>query len=132
LALQGTLDTIPAHNPVHVSHLLRGKLAPWLFVALSGGVAGWLLRGRQVWTALSVLSAVAVALMDRSHGYWHALPLVVPPLVLAAERPVTAEPAARPWQVAWGWTLGAALLAFRYPLTPFWHWLAEAVTGRVS
>ncbi len=130
-ALSGTLETIPADNPVHVSHLLRGKSSPWLFVLLALVISGYLLRHRYLWAALTVLSGALVALMDRSHGYWHVLPLVVPALVLAAERPSLAPPASRLWWGAWGWALGAAVLAFRYPLTPYWQWLADVVRGRV-
>jgi hypothetical protein len=131
-ALQGTLETIPAHNPVHFSHLLRGKIAPVLFVVLSGAAFGYLVRIRHPWSALTVLSAALVALLDRSHGYWHALPLVVPPLVLAAERSPTAQPAPRPWQLVWGWALVASALAFRLPFTPYWQWLVDAARGRVE
>ncbi|QRO00521.1 hypothetical protein JRI60_16530 [Archangium violaceum] len=130
-ALQGTLETIPADNPAHVSHLLRGKPAPLLFVLVSAATAGYLLRTRHVWTALSVLSAVLVALLDRSHGYWHALPLLVPPLVLAAEGSPSAPLPPRHWQVAWGWVVAATVLAFRYPLTPYWQWLVDVARGRV-
>jgi hypothetical protein len=131
VALQGTLETIPADNPVHFSHLLRGKPSPLLFVLLSVATSGYLLRTRHVWTALSVLAAVLAALLDRSHGYWHALPLLVPPLVLAAERSPSESPAARHWQVAWGWVVVATVLAFRYPLTPYWQWLVDVARGRV-
>ena len=130
-ALSGTLETIPADNPVHFSHLLRGKSSPPAFILLALGVAGYLLRHRYVWSALCVLAGAMVALMDRSHGYWHVLPLVVPALVLAAERPASAPPAPRLWWAAWGWALVGALVAFRYPLTPYWQWLVDVMRGRV-
>lgn len=130
-ALSGTLETIPADNPVHVSHLLRGKSSPPAFILLALGVFGYLLRHRYPWAALTVLSGALVALMDRSHGYWHVLPLVVPALVLAAERPASASPAPRLWWAAWGWALVGALISFRYPLTPYWQWLVDVMRGRV-
>ena len=130
-ALSGTLETIPADNPVHVSHLLRGKSSPPAFILLALGVFGYLLRHRSPWAALCVLSGALVALMDRSHGYWHVLPLVVPALVLAAERPASAPPAPRLWWAAWGWALVGALISFRYPLTPYWQWLVDVMRGDV-
>jgi hypothetical protein len=116
---------------VHLSHLLRGKPSPLLFVLLALACFASLLRQRAPWAALTVLAGAGVALMDRSYGYWHALPLVIPALVLAAERPSPAPAAPRLWWVAWGWPLAAAVVAFRYPLTPYWQWLADVVRGRV-
>ena len=130
-ALSGTLETIPADSPVHVSHLLRGKSSPPAFLLLALGVFGYLLRHRYLWAALSVLTGALVAFMDRSHGYWHVLPLVVPALVLAAERPASSPPAPRLWWAAWGWALVGALISFRYPLTPYWQWLVDVMRGRV-
>lgn len=128
-ALRGTLDTIPAHNPVHGSHLVGLRPAPLAFVALGLVVAAGLWRSGARWTALTVLAAVGVALADRSHGYWHALVLVVPPVVLAAER---REEGWRLPLLTWGWTVAAALLAFRFTTTAFWQWLVDALRQRVT
>ena len=54
-ALSGTLETIPADSPVHVSHLLRGKSSPPAFLLLALGVFGYLLRHRYLWAALTPL-----------------------------------------------------------------------------
>ncbi|MDX2011700.1 MAG: hypothetical protein SFW67_15985 [Myxococcaceae bacterium] len=124
--LSGTLDTIPADNPVHASHLLHAR-APLRFLVIAAVAVGSLVAWRARWTALTVVAAVLVAMSDRSYGFWHALPLIVPPLVVAAEQGADRRAA---W-VAWGWTLAAVLGAFLYPFTAPWQWLADVVAGRL-
>jgi hypothetical protein len=126
-ALVGTLDTIPADNPVHASHLGHGR-APIRFLLVAAVGVVWLVAWRARWTALTVVAAVLVAMSDRSYGFWHALPLVVPPLVVAVE---TGADRRAPW-VAWGWSIAAVLGAFLYPFTAAWQWLADVVAGRIG
>lgn len=128
-ALRGTLDTIPAHNPVHFEHLVRGSAKAVEFFVLALLVAGWLWRSRARWTALTILAAVGVALSDRSHGYYHALVMLVPPLVLSAER---REPGKALPLITWAWCYVSVLLAFRYQWSAFYQWLIDASRGQVS
>jgi hypothetical protein len=123
--LAGTLGTIPADNPVHASHLgVTRAPVRFLVVALLG--VGLLLWRRARWTALTVIAAVLVAMADRSYGFWHALPLIVPPFVVAVERPGDSRAAT----VAWGWSLAAMLGAYLYPFTAAWQWLVDAFVAR--
>lgn len=113
----GTLGTIPADNPVHVSHPLRF----WLLLGwtAAGALAvGW--RDRPIFSATLVATA-AVAVLERSYGYWHALALLAPLLACLAEPRTTR----RDWALALAWVLGASVLAYREAATPFWSWAFE-------
>jgi hypothetical protein len=115
-----SLEQIPAHNPLYGLHLLHGKPRPLLFAAMALGGATLLFRARAWLPATTLLSAWVVVLLDRSYGYWHALPLVVPWLVMGAEASLRAP------RVRWAALAGlAAMLGLGYlnPLEPSWGWL---------
>jgi hypothetical protein len=120
LTVAPSLEQIPAHNPLHVVHLLHGKLRPLLFAALMLGGAAWLVRARAWLTAATLLACWAVTLADRSYGYWHALPLVVPWLVAGTDAALGA-PRVR-WAALAG-LVGILGLAYLNPLEPSWGWL---------
>ena len=115
-----TLGQIPAHNPLHLSHLLEGRPRPLLFAVLVLGSTAVLARQRQRLAAACTLAAWAVTLSDRSYGYWHALPLCVPWLVFVVEAPPAATRAR--W-VALAVLLGALALGYLNPLAVTWGWL---------
>lgn len=123
VALTGSLGTIPADNPVHYTHL---KLALSLLLILTGAGAVWLWREKERLVAITMLVACALAVLERSHGWWHAGTLLGPGLILAA-RPHRVGWA---WPVLLGWTVGSAYLAFRHPWSPFWQWVPFALSAR--
>ena len=122
VALAGTLDTIPPHNPVHFTHL---KLPLALFTAISAAAAIFLWRTGERLAAVTVIAAFALAVMERSHGWWHAGVLLAPGMVLAT----------RTWSVGWhwpvvvGWTVGSSALAYRHLWSVFWTWVPFALGG---
>lgn len=128
-ALSGTLDTIPTDNPVHCSHLFAGLRPPFLLIGLGVATAAWLWRSRARWTALTIFAALGVALSDRSHGYYHALVMVVPPLVLSAER---REPERSLPIITWVWCWLSVLIAFRYQWSAFFQWFFDAIAQQVN
>lgn len=122
VAVAPSLGQIPAHNPLHVDHLLLGKPRPWAFAALAAAAVGLAARRRAWLAAGSALAAWVVTLSDRSYGYWHALPLLVPWLASGVERG-TRAPRGR-W-LALVFLLLAFVLAYRHPLEPAWRWLVR-------
>jgi hypothetical protein len=120
--LTGSLETIPADNPVHYTHL---KLALLLLALLTAGVTGWFWRLNERLVAATVVATFALALMERSHGWWHAGTLLAPGLILAA----------RPHRVGWAWpvlllwTVVSSYLAFRHPWSVFWQWVPFGLGG---
>lgn len=122
-----TLDTIPAHNPVHVSK----KLNAALFSALSLGTFGVLLWARVPFTALSLLTALAAMLSDRAHGWWHAAVLLAPAVLLLAEGAPSSDPRRHrvAWLAVWAYAIAGGYLAFRHPLSPYWQWVDFALRG---
>jgi len=166
VALLGTFDTIPPHNPVHWSHVKGALLG---FSALTAAAVAWLVReGRrgaeaegppvhparhqaagvgggssldfsrdertpssapptsltQGLVALTLTTAFALTVMERSHGWWHAGTLLAPGLLLAATRPRW-----QTWGVLLAWTIGSSFLAYRHPASVFWTWVPFAVGG---
>ncbi len=123
VALRGSLGTIPADNPVHYTHL---KLALTLLALGSLAVAIWLWRQQERLVAVTVLTALGLAVLERSHGWWHAGTLLAPGLVLAA----------RPARVGWQWplllvwTAASGYLAFRHPFSPFWEWVRFGLNAK--
>ncbi len=115
-ALAGTLETIPPHNPVHFSHL---KLPLALFTGLTAVTGLWLWRKDEPLVAATVLAAFALAVLERSHGWWHAGTLLAPGLVLAARPPK----AGAHWPVLGAWTVASSYLAYRHPGSVFWTWV---------
>lgn len=119
-ALTGTLDTIPAHNPVHYSHL---KLPLALFALLTAGTFVFLWRSDERLVAATLVAAFALGIFERSHGWWHAGTLLAPGMVLAA----------RPHRIGWQWpalavwTMGSSILAYRHLGSVFWTWVPFAV-----
>jgi hypothetical protein len=120
LTVAPSLELIPAHNPLHAVHLLHGKARPLLLAGLVLGGAAWLFRARAWLPAATLLACWAVTLGDRSYGYWHALPLVVPWLVASADAWLDA-PRTR-WALLAGLLVMMAL-AYLNPLGPSWGWL---------
>lgn len=117
VAVGSSLETIPADNPVHVSH--RALAAATLGVsAVAAGLCWW---WRARWVASVVLSAAVVVVLERSYGWWHALVLLAPAVAVLA----SAERVRRWWVVAAGWLVVVMALAYREPLTPFWSWVGE-------
>ncbi len=120
VALAGTLDTIPPHNPVHFTHL---KLPLLLLTALTTAAAFVLSKKGERLVAVTIIAAFALTLMERSHGWWHAGTLLAPGLVLAA----------RPQRVGWlwvvvlVWTIASSYLAYRHPWSVFWTWVVMAL-----
>ena len=121
--LAGSLGTIPADNPVHYSHL---KLALSLLVLLTAAAAVWLWRQQERLVAATVVVAAVLAILERSHGWWHAGTLLAPGLILAA------RPARVGWQwpVLLVWTIGSGYLAFRHPWSPFWEWVRFGLAAK--
>lgn len=122
-ALSGTLNTIPADNPVHYTHF---KLALTLLIVLSAATTLWLTREGEPLVAATVATAFVLAILEHSHGWWHAGTLLAPGLVLAA-RPARVGWF---WPVLWVWTVASAYLAFRHPLSPFWEWVRFALIAQ--
>ncbi len=123
-----TLDTIPAHNPVHVSKALNAAL----FTGLSLLTFGALLWARAPFTALSLLTALAAMLSDRAHGWWHAAVLLAPAVLLLAEEGAIADDPRRhraAWLAVWAYAIAGGYLAFRHPLSPYWQWLLFVFRG---
>jgi hypothetical protein len=118
-ALAGTLDTIPAHSPVHLSHL---RFPFFAFIGLGAAVAFCLFRGGEPHVALTLLAAVAVGVTERSHGWWHAGALLAPGFVLAARHRTYGWH----WPVLVAWTVASSYLAYRHPPSVFWTWVAFA------
>ena len=122
VALSGTLETIPPHNPVHFSHF---KVPLALFSALTAATGIFLWRKDERLVAITVAAAFGLAILERSHGWWHAGILLGPGMVLAA----------RPLRVGWVWpalvvwTVGSSFLAFRHPWSVFWTWVPFALGG---
>ncbi|GMU58948.1 MAG: hypothetical protein AMXMBFR34_07110 [Myxococcaceae bacterium] len=115
-----SLGQIPAHNPLHAVHLLAGKPRPWLFAALVAVSVALSLRRRALLTAGTAAACWVATLGDRSYGYWHALPLLVPWVVAGL---ATEAPAPRARWLALGLLLSALALAYLNPLEPTWLWL---------
>ncbi|HEX4999069.1 MAG TPA: glycosyltransferase family 87 protein [Terriglobia bacterium] len=124
-ALGGSLEVIPAESPVHFSRVVQGEPAAVTFVALGVGLIAWLLVRGYRWTGLSVLSMTLVVLLDRSLGFWHALPYFVPGLVFAVEAP---RASARARWLALLFLLCGLTLGFRGPTRPSWGWLRTRIT----
>jgi hypothetical protein len=120
VTVASTLEQIPAHNPLHLSHLLEGRPRPLLLAALALGGAAVLARHRKLLAAACTLAAWAVTLSDRSYGYWHALPLCVPWLVFVVE---AAPDETRARWVALAALLVALALGYLNPLEVSWGWL---------
>lgn len=121
-ALAGTLDTIPAHNPVHFSHLKAPLL---LFTLISGALATFLWKKDERLCAATVAAAFALAVLERSHGWWHAGALLAPGLVLAART----RRSNTQWTLVLAWTLGSSYLAYRHGASVFWTWVPFALGG---
>ncbi len=119
VALAGTLGTIPADSPVHVSH---PNVWLALFVAAGVGAAAFLFAKEEPLVALTLLAAVAVGITERSHGWWHAGALLAPGFVLAARQRTFGWH----WPVVLAWTGASGYLAYRHPASVFWTWLPFA------
>lgn len=116
-ALMGSLDTIPADNPAHVSHL-RWPL--FSLVAVSAAAAGVFAWKEERLVAATLLAAAAVTCSERSHGWWHAGALLAPGLVLATRGSKSL------WPVLVAWTVASSYLAYRHPWSVFWTWVPFA------
>lgn len=122
VALAGTLETIPPHSPVHFTHL---RLPLALFGALTAAAAFFLWRMDQRLVAVTLAAAFGLAVMERSHGWWHAGILLAPGLLLAA-RP---RAVGWHWPVVLVWTVASSYLAYRHPWSVFWTWVPFALGG---
>lgn len=120
VALTGTFDTIPAHNPVH--HWNAALLG---FAGLTAAAVAFLMfSARSPLLPLTVIAAFALTVMERSHGWWHAGTLLAPGLLLATTRPRW-----QTWGVLLAWTIGSSFFAYRHPASVFWTWVPFAVGG---
>jgi hypothetical protein len=122
VALAGTLETIPPHNPVHFTHL---KIPLAVFTGLTATVAIFLWTRAERLVAVTVIAAFALAIMERSHGWWHAGTLLAPGMLLAART----QRVGWHWPLLVVWTVGGSYLAYRHPWSVFWTWVPFALGG---
>jgi hypothetical protein len=123
VALAGTLETIPPHNPVHFTHL---RLPLALFAVLTTAACFLLWRKDERLVAVTVLAAFTLSVLERSHGWWHAGTLLAPGMVLAIRSPRGVRWL---WPLLVVWTIASSYLAYRHPASVFWSWVPFAVGG---
>jgi hypothetical protein len=106
---------------------LRVKLARTLaFAAVTAIASAFALLRKRPIAGLTLLCAGLLMYADPLHCWWHALVLLFPPMVAAAEDAWSGEahPVAA-W--LWLWTVLAALATYRDPWPPFWEWIRWAL-----
>ena len=121
-----TLGTIPAHNPLHFSHGNRSLAAFGVATAMLAAV----LVKRQAWLTFGmVVGASVLATFERSHGYWHALPMALSALGAALEAKAVSRGT---WGLLWAWVWVSGAITHRTLEGPFWSWVSGALHRSVA